>query len=111
MIIRSFAVSERTASIQYSALYVHPANTNDVWQSCNVFSFSLCHIPVTNGVILCCQAHLKDDGSVASLVYEISCPAPQYQPDLLPAFLAELPSHNAEPGQSCASPFAAEYAA
>ena len=60
---------------------------------------------------MCCQASLNDDGSVASLVYEISCPAPQYQPDLLPAFLAELPGKNAEPGQSHASPFIAQYAA
>ncbi|KAL0019979.1 hypothetical protein WJX79_005353 [Trebouxia sp. C0005] len=36
-------------------------------------------------------AYLNDDGSLASLVYKISCPAPQDQPDLLPAFLAELP--------------------
>ncbi|KAL0046818.1 hypothetical protein WJX82_010658 [Trebouxia sp. C0006] len=43
--------------------------------------------------------YLNDDGTVASLSYEISCPAPQYQPDLLPAFLAELPSQNAEPGR------------
>ncbi len=60
---------------------------------------------------MCCQAYLNDDGSVASLVYQISCPAPQNQADLLPAFIAELPSQNAEPGQSRASPFAAEYAA
>ncbi|DBA75632.1 TPA: hypothetical protein ACH3X2_009068 [Trebouxia sp. C0005] len=44
-------------------------------------------------------AYLNDDGSLASLVYKISCPAPQDQPDLLPAFLAELPGQNAEPGR------------
>jgi hypothetical protein len=52
---------------------------------------------------MCCQVYLNDDGSVASLVYEISCPAPEHPPDLLPAFLAELPGQNAEPGQSRAS--------
>lgn len=67
-------------------------------------------VSVTDG-IMCCQAYLNDDGSLASLVYKISCPAPQDQPDLLPAFLAELPGQNAEPGQSHASPLAAQDAA
>ncbi len=58
---------------------------------------------VTGGILMCCQVYLNDDGSVASLVYEISCPAPEHPPDLLPAFLAELPGQNAEPGQSRAS--------
>lgn len=45
------------------------------------------------------QDYLEDDGSVYKSVYEVSCPAPEEELGLLPAFLAELPNQNAEPGK------------
>ena len=48
----------------------------------------------------CWQDYLDENGSVVESVYELSCPVVEEQPGLLPAFLALLPSQNAEPGKA-----------
>ena len=57
-----------------------------------------CYDVLTSNVD-CWQEYLDENGSVVESVFEISCPALEEQAGLLPAFLALLPSQNAEPGK------------
>ncbi len=44
------------------------------------------------------QEYMQDNGTVLRSAYEVSCPALEEEPGLLPAFLAQMPGDNAEPG-------------
>lgn len=45
------------------------------------------------------QVYLHDNGTVSNVVSELSCPAAEEDAGLLPAFVAQMPAQETQPGQ------------